>query len=49
MDHVQLRELALAALRISGIKLGRDGIDRRHRLCIGTGSNIQLYDPQLLS
>jgi hypothetical protein len=49
MDHVQFRELALAALRISAIMLGRDGIDRRHRLCIGTGFDIQLYDPRLLS
>jgi hypothetical protein len=49
MGHVQFRELTLAALRISAIILGRDGIDRRHRLCIGPGLNIQLYDPQLLS
>jgi hypothetical protein len=47
MDHIQFRELALAAVGISAINVGRQGIHDRYWLCIRTGVNIQLSDSQL--
>jgi hypothetical protein len=46
MDHVQFRELALAAPGISAVNVSRDNIDRRYRLFIRTSFNIQFYESQ---